>query len=178
MRIGLENQYENYEIDVEINNEKMNPASKTFWPIVAAVGLGVGFLGYCVYFDRKRRSAPEFREKLKAKRKKQKQRPGSSNENFAINSNDPDEMRRYFLEQIQRGEDCLSRGDLDNGVDHLAKAIAVCSQPQSLMSLFQQTLPPELFQEIIMRLPRVAPSLLGTSSSPFGGATISEPDLE
>jgi len=83
-------------------------------------------------------------------------------------------MRRYFLEQIQQGEDCLSRGklfsfrsfkfnsyeiflgDLDNGVDHLAKAIAVCSQPQSLMSLFQQTLPPELFQEIIMRLPRVA----------------------
>jgi import receptor subunit TOM20 len=81
-------------------------------------------------------------------------------------------MRRYFLEQVQRGEDCLSRGknlhfsyliristnigDLDNGVDHLVKAIAVCSQPQSLMSLFQQTLPPELFQEIIMRLPRVA----------------------
>lgn len=47
-------------------------------------------------------------------------------------------------------------GDLDNGVDHLARAVAVCSQPQSLMSLFQQTLPPELFQEIIMRLPRVA----------------------
>jgi hypothetical protein len=41
-------------------------------------------------------------------------------------------------------------------VDHLAKAVAVCSQPQSLMSLFQQTLPPELFQEIIMRLPRAA----------------------
>ncbi len=50
----------------------------------------------------------------------------------------------------------ISIGDLDNGVDHLAKAVAVCSQPQSLMSLFQQTLPPELFQEIIMRLPRVA----------------------
>ncbi|CAF4746423.1 unnamed protein product [Rotaria sp. Silwood2] len=87
-------------------------------------------------------------------------------------------MRRYFLEQIQQGEDCLSRGDLDNGVDHLAKAIAVCSQPQSLMSLFQQTLPPELFQEIIMRLPRVAPSVLGTSSSAFSGATLTEPDLE
>lgn len=44
----------------------MNPSSKSFWPMVAAVGLGVGFLGYCVYFDQKRRSAPEFREKLKA----------------------------------------------------------------------------------------------------------------
>lgn len=49
-----------------------------------------------------------------------------------------------------------SIGDLDNGVDHLARAVAVCSQPQSLMSLFQQTLPAELFQEIIMRLPRIA----------------------
>ncbi|CAF1007048.1 unnamed protein product [Rotaria sp. Silwood1] len=156
----------------------MNPNSKAFWPLVAAVSLGVGFLGYCVYFDRKRRSAPEFREKLKAKRKKQKQGTGGSNEKFNINSNDPEEMRRYFLEQIQQGEDCLSRGDLDNGVDHLAKAIAVCSQPQSLMSLFQQTLPPELFQEIIMRLPRISPSMFGTSSSAFSGATITEPDLE
>jgi import receptor subunit TOM20 len=50
----------------------------------------------------------------------------------------------------------IFQGDLDNGVDHLAQAVAVCSQPQSLMSLFQQTLPPELFQEIIMRLPQVA----------------------
>jgi len=44
----------------------MNSSSKAFWPIVAAVSLGVGFVGYCVYFDQKRRSAPEFREKLKA----------------------------------------------------------------------------------------------------------------
>ncbi len=45
---------------------QMNPSSKAFWPIVAAVSLGVGFVGYCVYFDHKRRSAPEFRQKLKA----------------------------------------------------------------------------------------------------------------
>jgi hypothetical protein len=44
----------------------MNTGSKVFWPLVAAVGLGVSFVGYCVYFDRKRRSAPDFPEKLKA----------------------------------------------------------------------------------------------------------------
>ena len=44
----------------------MNTSSKVFWPTVAAVSLGIGFLGYCIYFDRKRRNAPEFREKLKA----------------------------------------------------------------------------------------------------------------
>ena len=27
-----------------------------------------------------------------------------------VDSNNPEEMRRFFLEQIQKGEDCLSRG--------------------------------------------------------------------
>ena len=32
------------------------------------VGLGAAaFLGYCIYFDHKRRSAPDFKEKLKVK---------------------------------------------------------------------------------------------------------------
>jgi len=44
----------------------MNTSSKSFWPLVAALGLGVSFVGYCVYFDRKRRSAPDFHQKLKA----------------------------------------------------------------------------------------------------------------
>ncbi|UJR33327.1 hypothetical protein I4U23_020777 [Adineta vaga] len=152
----------------------MNTASKTFWPVVAAVGLGVSFVGYCVYFDRKRRNAPDFPEKLKAKRRKQKQSVGGSQSQ--VNTNDPEEMRRFFLEQIQQGEDCLSRGDLDNGVDHLAKAVAVCSEPRNLMALFQQTLPPELYQEIIMRLPRVAQSFHGSSIG--GSAIVTEPDLE
>jgi hypothetical protein len=43
----------------------MNTGSKSFWPLVA-VGVGVSLVGYCVYFDRKRRSAPDFPEKLKA----------------------------------------------------------------------------------------------------------------
>ncbi|CAF0729956.1 unnamed protein product [Adineta ricciae] len=142
----------------------MNTTSKTLWPLVAAVGLGVSFVGYCVYFDRKRRNAPDFSEKLKAKRRKQKQTVDISQSH--VNTSDPDEMRRYFLEQIQQGEDCLSR----------AKAVAVCSQPQNLMALFQQTLPPELFQEIIIRLPRIAQTM--NSSSMGGGAIITEPDLE
>lgn len=32
--------------------------------VMVVGGLGVAFLGYCVYFDRKRRSAPDFRQKL------------------------------------------------------------------------------------------------------------------
>ena len=44
----------------------MNSTSKAFWPVVAAVGLGVSLVSYCVYFDRQRRSASGFADKLKA----------------------------------------------------------------------------------------------------------------
>ncbi len=34
--------------------------------LIAAVAgsLGLAFVGYCIYFDRKRRSAPDFKQKL------------------------------------------------------------------------------------------------------------------
>lgn len=32
--------------------------------VMVAGGLGVAFLGYCIYFDRKRRSDPDFKKKL------------------------------------------------------------------------------------------------------------------
>ena len=38
--------------------------SQTTWT-VAAAGVGLCFIGYCIYFDRKRRSDPFFRQKLR-----------------------------------------------------------------------------------------------------------------
>ena len=48
------------------NTFEMNSDYLIFWPL----GIGAAaFLGYCVYFDNKRRSAPDFRAKLKEKRR-------------------------------------------------------------------------------------------------------------
>ena len=38
--------------------------SNTAWT-VAAAGVGLCVIGYCIYFDRKRRSDPFFRQKLR-----------------------------------------------------------------------------------------------------------------
>jgi import receptor subunit TOM20 len=38
---------------------------------VLAGGICAGFLAYCVYFDRKRRSDPNFKTKLREKRLKE-----------------------------------------------------------------------------------------------------------
>ncbi|CAF3351041.1 unnamed protein product [Rotaria sp. Silwood1] len=134
--------------------------SKTLWPLVAAVGLGISFVGYCVYFDRKWRSAPDFIEKLK------------------MDMSNLEIMRRYFLEQVQRGEDCLSCGDIDNGIEYLAKAVVICSQPQNLMEFFQQTLSSEIFQELIRRLPRIAQSVHNRSLLSADGSNAFVPELD
>ena len=37
---------------------------------VAAAGAGLCFIGYCIYFDRKRRSDPNFKQKLRESKQK------------------------------------------------------------------------------------------------------------
>uniref|UniRef100_A0A8B9Y7F3 Translocase of outer mitochondrial membrane 20 n=1 Tax=Bos mutus grunniens TaxID=30521 RepID=A0A8B9Y7F3_BOSMU len=86
---------------------------------------GALFIGYCVYFvyfDRKRRSDPNFKNRLRKRRKKQK------------------------------------------GVDHLTNAIAVCGQPQQLLQLLQQSLPPPAFQMLLTKFPAVSQRTVSAQS--------------
>lgn len=47
-------------------------------------------------------------------------------------------------------------GDYEKGVDHLTNAIAVCGQPQQLLQVLQQTLPPPVFQMLLTKLPTIS----------------------
>uniref|UniRef100_A0A8C9PW54 Mitochondrial import receptor subunit TOM20 homolog n=1 Tax=Spermophilus dauricus TaxID=99837 RepID=A0A8C9PW54_SPEDA len=48
-----------------------------------------------------------------------------------------------------------SSGEYEKGVDHLTNAIAVCGQPQQLLQVLQQTLPPPVFQMLLTKLPTI-----------------------
>lgn len=54
--------------------------------------------------------------------------------------------------QVQLGEDLLSQGDIENGIEHLGLAVAVCGQPHSLLGVLQQTLPPHIYQLLLQNL--------------------------
>ncbi|KAG8265625.1 Mitochondrial import receptor subunit TOM20, partial [Homalodisca vitripennis] len=54
---------------------------------------------------------------------------------------------------VQLGEELLGSGDEEGGVEHLSNAVAVCGQPNQLLQVLQQTLPPHVFQLLLMRLP-------------------------
>ena len=46
-------------------------------------------------------------------------------------------------------------GEIEKGVEHLSNAVAVCGQPQQLLQVLQQTLPPQVFRLLLDRLPIV-----------------------
>lgn len=49
----------------------------------------------------------------------------------------------------------MGQGKVDECVEHIANAVSVCGQPQQLLGVLQQTLPPKVFSSLIDRLPIV-----------------------
>lgn len=88
---------------------------------------------------------------------------------------DHEAVQRFFLQEVQLGEELLAAGDLENGVDHLGNAVAVCGQPNELLQVLQQTLQPQVFHLLIQRLPQVAPRFVKQTQQ---GQSLHEDDVE
>ncbi|KAG7492923.1 mitochondrial import receptor subunit TOM20 homolog B [Megalops cyprinoides] len=131
---------------------------------IAAGVCGALFVGYCIYFDRKRRSDPNFKNRLRERRRKQKQAKEKAGLARLPDLKDPEAVQKFFLEEIQLGEELLAQGDYEKGVDHLTNAIAVCGQPQQLLQVLQQTLPPPVFQMLLTKLPTISQRIVSAQS--------------
>lgn len=126
-----------------------NLVSKTTVAVAAGAAL---FLGYCIYFDHKRRGAKDFKKKLHDKRQDRENRKVKKGKSKIPDLTDHEAVQRYFLHEIQMGEALISQGDITNGVEHLANAVIVCGQPTQLLQVLQQTLPAEVFTLLIHRM--------------------------
>ncbi|XP_068451745.1 mitochondrial import receptor subunit TOM20 homolog B [Clinocottus analis] len=138
---------------------------------LAAGVCGALLVGYCIYFDKKRRSDPNFKNRLRDRRRKQnavKEKAGMAK---LPDLKDAEAVQKFFLEEIQLGEELLAQGDYEKGVDHLTNAIAVCGQPQQLLQVLQQTLPPPVFQMLLTKLPSISQRIVSAQS-------LSEDDIE
>lgn len=90
--------------------------------------------------------------------------------------------------QVQLGEQLLAQGDIENGIEHLSLAVAVCGQPHSLLGVLQQTLPPQIYQALLQNLDlaqkrvrsHVTSSVPGLAKGGPGGPSsdLNEDDLE
>lgn len=118
-----------------------------------AVGVaGALFVGYCIYFDHKRRNSKDFKKKLRERRQEKEKSKMKKGKSKLPDLTDHEAVQRYFLHEIQMGEALISQGDIINGVEHLANAVIVCGQPTQLLQVLQQTLPAEVFTMLIQRM--------------------------
>lgn len=99
-----------------------------------------------------------------------KKEAATTGKRFATNfpdMKDHEAVQRFFLQEVQLGEELLAAGDLENGVDHLGNAVAVCGQPNELLQVLQQTLQPQVFHLLIQRLPQIAPRFMKQQGQPL-----------
>ncbi|XP_043844427.1 TOMM20-like protein 1 [Dromiciops gliroides] len=132
------------------------PCVRTLLCLLAAVGAcsAAAFLGYCIYFDKKRRGDPEFKRRLRDKRRAEQQKAKERGVQVKESLKN-EKLQEFFLREVQMGELWLSRGEHKMGVEHLSNAILVCGQPQKLLQVFKQTLPPMVFEMLMRKLPLV-----------------------
>ncbi|XP_043914096.1 mitochondrial import receptor subunit TOM20 homolog [Protopterus annectens] len=77
---------------------------------IAAGVCGALFIGYCIYFDRKRRNDPNFKNRLRERRKKQKVAKERASISKLPDLKDAEAVQKFFLEEIQLGEELLGQG--------------------------------------------------------------------
>ncbi|XP_054935874.1 mitochondrial import receptor subunit TOM20 homolog [Physeter macrocephalus] len=122
------------------------------------------FIGSYIYFDRKRQSDPNIKNRLREQRKKQKLAKERAALSKLPDLKDAEAVHKFFLKEIWLSKESLAQGEYEKGVDHLTNAIAVCGQPQQLLQVLQQTLPPPVFQMLLTKLPTISQRIVSAQS--------------
>ncbi|XP_031213454.1 TOMM20-like protein 1 [Mastomys coucha] len=122
------------------------------------VGGAIVLLGYCFYLDWRRHRDPAFRCRLREKRRAGQPKAQASTRQLW----DPvkkEKLQEFFFQEVQMGKLCLARGEHGMGFEHLTNALLVCGQPKELLMFFQKTLPPEVFQMLLYKIPLICQQL-------------------
>jgi import receptor subunit TOM20 len=131
--------------------------------IAVAGGLGLAFIGYCFYFDRKRRSDPDFKKKLIEKRMRQKKARADKDSLKYPDLTNETAIQSFFMSEIALGEQLMGLGDIENGVEHLANAVAVTAHKENLLNVLRSTLPDPIFRLLVEKLPEVSQKIYNSS---------------
>ncbi|PLW49380.1 hypothetical protein PCANC_07766 [Puccinia coronata f. sp. avenae] len=143
-------------------------------------------LTYCLYFDYKRRNDPVFRKELlkeqrRLAKKNQAQDRDASRElermleaAVATVNAEPlpttvEDKEQFFMEQVGIGEMLASkspRGAMPAAIAFF-KAWKVYPSPQELMTIYQRTMPPEIFAIIIEMIKLDVNRVINAARNPF-----------
>ena len=74
------------------------PSGRTLG-LCAGIG-AAAFIGYCIYFDRARRSAPDFKKKLREKRRHAAKRAANNKGPALPDFSDQEAVQKFFLQEV------------------------------------------------------------------------------
>ena len=121
--------------------------------LVITIGLGFAFLSYYIYYERKSQSYLELNKKIIEKTMKQTNVYKNSSKYPDLN--DEKAIQSFFMREIALSEQLIESGQIENGVEHLANAVAVTAHNESLINALRSNLPVPIFKLLILRLPKV-----------------------
>lgn len=113
------------------------------------IACGVGILGYCAYFDHKRRNDPNYRDNVRARREQQKIDAENRDRIELPPLDDQEAVQKFIVSKMEAGEEFIQAGDIDRGANYLAYAIALCPQPDQVIKYMRETLPTSAFVKLV-----------------------------
>lgn len=116
--------------------------------IVCGVGVVSSlFIGYCVYFDRKRRSDPDYKKKVLARR-----RAATRKSEKMIDLRDPKAREEFLTSEKMMANQKLMEGNIEEAIGHLINLVQFSANPNATLLSLQQVLPPPIFNLLIHAL--------------------------
>ena len=85
---------------------------------------------------------------------------------------------KYLVTQHHDMAHIFSIVGIEEGVDHLANAVVICGQPQQLIQVFSQTLPPPVVQLLMLKIPVVKQVCTSQYICDMWTATAADPGLQ
>lgn len=145
----------------------------------------VGFLSYAAYFDYNRRNSPSFRKQLKRSNAQEKKQAAKAQEesrkskmlavkealiqDLAKNPLPTGESKEgFFMEQVATGEQLANKAN--NKIEAALcfyKALAVYPNPTDIMGIYQNTVPEDVYELLVIMIAIQPPSNM---SGIIGGA--------
>ena len=117
------------------------------------IACGAGFLAYCLYFDHKRRNDPDYTKKVRERREKERQARENQDEIEIPSVEDKSAIEKFFVREIEIGEELIQAGEVDRAVKHLSYAVVLCPQPQQLLQYMREVLPTGAYTKLVENIP-------------------------
>ncbi|XP_062141550.1 mitochondrial import receptor subunit TOM20 homolog B-like [Drosophila sulfurigaster albostrigata] len=125
--------------------------SKLNGATVILIGLAtLAIVGYCIYFDSKRRKHPLYKRRLYERRQFERllKVPQTEHSCSPLNA----EVVEYFLQRVYLGETYFRRNDWNRAVHNFSNAIMICADPHIFLCKLRRIIPKELYEQIMARV--------------------------